>query len=84
MNPVTKFAAAALAAILLLITGACMDGPDAVQTAQAVADEADYAATVADGGRAKCAQLGRQPVWTPDGSLICRQPRPVIAQGAHP
>ena len=75
MNPVTKYMAVTLAAIALLIIGALMDGPSDTQAAQDVADEAAYAAAVADGGRAQCAALGRTPVWTPDGHLICRLPR---------
>lgn len=66
--------ATALAAITLLIMGALMDGPDETQTAQAVAEEAEYAAAQADGGRAKCAQYGRTPTWTANGDLICRLP----------
>ncbi|NQW92671.1 MAG: hypothetical protein HQ446_01295 [Polaromonas sp.] len=86
MNPVTKFMAAALAAIVLLITGTLMDGPSETQAAQDVADEAQYAAALADGGAAKCAALGRTPKWTEDGNLICRLPkRPtVLAQGGRP
>lgn len=81
MNPVTKFAAIALAATALLIIGALMDGPSDLQAAQAVADEAAYAAAQADGGKAHCAALGRTPKWTPDGDLVCRLPkaeRPVL------
>ena len=86
MNPVTKFAAVALAAIILLIFGALMDGPSETQAAQDVADEAAqarYTAALADGGQAQCAALGRTPVWTGEGHLICRLPkRPtVLAQG---
>lgn len=71
MNTLTHYLIAALVAILI---GASwlLDGPDDTQTAQAVAAEADYAATLADGGRAKCAQLGRVPRWTPEGDLICQ------------
>lgn len=78
MNPVTKFMIAALAIIVLLIAGALMDAPTDHQAAQDVADavnEAEYAAAVADGGASKCAALGRRPVWTADGHLICRLPR---------
>ena len=75
MNPVTKVMCAGLAAIALLIAGALMDGPSETQAAQDVADEAEYAAAQADGGRAQCAALGRTPKWTPDGNLICRLPR---------
>lgn len=72
MNPITKFAIASLAAVALLITMALMDGPDDIQAAQDAAD--DYAQAVADGGRAKCAALGRVPRWTADGDLVCRLP----------
>ncbi|MDO8777061.1 MAG: hypothetical protein Q7K57_51805 [Burkholderiaceae bacterium] len=58
----------------LLVIGYLLDGPDDTQTAQAVADEAEYAAAQADGGRAKCAQYGRTPTWTANGDLICRLP----------
>lgn len=73
MNTLTHYLVAALVAILV---GASwlLDGPDDTQTAQAVAAEADYAATLADGGRAKCAELGRVPRWTTDGDLVCRMP----------
>ena len=81
MNTVTKFAAVSLVAIALLITGALMDGPSETQAAQDIADEADYAAALADGGRAKCAALGRDPIWTKEGDLVCRVPVPVVAQG---
>jgi hypothetical protein len=84
MNPVTKFAAVVLAAIVLLIAGALMNGPDELQAAQDIADEAAYAAAQADGGRAHCAAIGRTPLWTEGGDLVCRLPhRPtVLAQGA--
>ena len=83
MNPVTKFAAVALTAIALLILCALTDGPNELQAAQDVADEAAYAAALADGGTSKCAALGSTPKWTEDGNLICRLPkRPtVLAQG---
>ena len=81
MNTDTKFAAVSLVAIALLITGALMDGPSETQAAQDVAAEADYAAALADGGRAKCAALGRDPIWTKEGDLVCRVPVPVVAQG---
>jgi hypothetical protein len=83
MNPVTKYMAAALAVIALLILSALMDGPSEQQAAQDVADEAVYAAALADGGRAQCAALGRTPIWTEGGDLVCRLPkRPtVLAQG---
>ena len=88
MNPVTKFAAVALTAIALLILCALMDGPNELQAAQDVADEAAYAAALADGGASKCAALGRGPVWTAEGHLICRLIRPAqaltVAQGSRP
>lgn len=86
MNPVTKFMCAALAAIVLAIAGALMDGPSELQAAQDVADEAAYAAALAGGGAAQCAALGRTPVWTGEGRLVCRLPkRPtVMAQGSQP
>ena len=88
MNHVTKFMAVALAAIVLLIAGALMDGPSETHAAQDVADEAEYAMALADGGRAKCAALGSTAIWTADGNLICRQPKPAqvlaVAQGSRP
>lgn len=75
MNPVTKFTAATLAAIVLMIAGALMDGPSDTQAAQDVAEEAVYAAALADGGKAQCAAIGRIPKWTADGDLICRRPK---------
>ena len=75
MNPVTKFAMAALASVVLLILAALMDGPSDTQAAQDVADEAAYTAALADGGKAQCAAFGRVPKWTPDGDLICRLPK---------
>lgn len=86
MNPVTKFMIAALAAIVLLIVSAMMDGPSDTQAAQDVADEAVYAAALADGGAAQCAALGRSPVWTPEGHLVCRLPKRAVlmAQGSRP
>ena len=77
MNPVTKFMAVALAAIALLIAGALMDGPSEMQAAQAVAEEAAYAAALADGGKAHCAALGRTAKWTANGDLICRAAKPL-------
>jgi hypothetical protein len=86
MNPVTRFMATGLAVIALLILAALMDGPSETQAAQDVADEAVYAAAVADGGAAQCAALGRTPLWTAEGHLVCRLPkRPtVVAQGSRP
>lgn len=83
MNPITRFAAVTLAAITLLIMGALMDGPDDIKTAQAVAEEAEYAAAQADGGRAHCARYGRTPVWTKQGDLICRVPAAGSTQEAR-
>lgn len=86
MNPVTKFAAVSLAASVMAIACALLGGPDEIQAAQDVADEAEYAAALADGGAAKCAALGRTPIWTPDGHLICRaaaKPE-TVAQGGQP
>lgn len=80
MNPITKWCAICAASFGLLILGALLDGPDDTETAQAVAD--DYAQAVADGGKAKCAALGRDPFWTKDGDLVCRE-RAHVA-GGHP
>ena len=73
----------AVALLLTIVVGASylLDGPSDAQAAQDVADEAEYAAALADGGRAKCAALGRTPLWTADGDLICRRPPAVLAQG---
>jgi hypothetical protein len=84
MNPVTKFMCAALAAIVLLIAGAMMDGPTELEAAQAVADsvtELEYTAMADNGGVAFCKQFGRVPHLRPDGDLICRLGAPVVAQG---
>ena len=75
LNPVTKFMIVTLAAIVLVIASAMMDGPSETQAAQDVADEAAYAAALADGGASKCAALGRTPVWTEGGDLVCRLPK---------
>lgn len=40
MNPVTRFCLVSLSATALLIAGALMDGPDDIQAAQDVADDA--------------------------------------------
>lgn len=71
---------------LLLSLSYLLDSPSETQAAQDVADEAAYAAALADGGAAQCAALGRTPLWTPEGHLICRLPkRPVVlAQGNRP
>jgi hypothetical protein len=68
---------------VILSTSYLLDGPDDIQAAQ---DVAEYAAAVADGGVAKCAEWGRTPKWTADGSLICRADKPpiMLAQGATP
>jgi hypothetical protein len=71
VNPITKWCAICAASIGLLILGALMDGPDDIAAAQAVAD--DYAQATRDGGKAKCAALGRDPLWTKDGDLVCRE-----------
>lgn len=65
---------AALAIALVLGASALLDGPSDIQASQDVADEADYAAALADGGLAKCAKFGRSPRWTPEGDLVCRVP----------
>lgn len=67
---------------IILAAGYLLDGPDDTQTAQAVADEAEYAAAQADGGRAKCAQYGRTPTWAENGDLICRLPTTEAVQEA--
>ena len=72
MNPVTKFMLVVLAVIVMVIASAMMNGPTELQAAQDVADDAAYAQALADGGAGKCAALGRNPVWTPEGHLICR------------
>lgn len=48
-----------------------LDGPDDTEAAQDVSD--DYAQAVADGGKAKCNALGRDPLWTKEGDLVCRE-----------
>lgn len=71
-------------ALVLALSWACLvQGPSETEAAQAVADEAAYAAAQADGGRAQCAALGRTPIWTEGGDLVCRLPKPamVLAQG---
>ena len=65
---------AALALALVLGASYLLDGPSDTQAAQDVADEAEYAAALADGGAAKCATFGRSPHWTPEGDLVCRVP----------
>lgn len=85
LNPVTKFAAVTLAAIFLVVASACMEGPSDTQAAQDVADEAAYAAAVADGGQAQCRALGRVPALMPDGEPVCRTSRVVlVASGSQP
>ena len=61
-------------AIILSASYLLDTGPDDIKTAQAVAEEAEYAAAQADGGVAHCARYGRTPVWTEQGDLICRVP----------
>lgn len=80
MNPITKFMLAALACIVLLITGSLMDGPSETQAAQ---DVAEYSAALADGGVSMCKEFGRVPVWSKSGDLVCRL-APVVAQGGQP
>lgn len=69
-------------ALVLALGWACLaQGPSETEAAQTVADEAEYAAAQADGGASKCAALGRIPIWTGEGNLICRLPkaeRPVL------
>jgi hypothetical protein len=73
MKDVRTLAVALLFAIALS-TAYLLDGPSDIQAAQDVADDAAYAAALADGGKATCAALGRDPSWTADGDLICRLP----------
>lgn len=75
--------AIAIALVLALGWASWAQGPSETEAAQAVADEAEYAAAQADGGQAQCAALGRIPKWTPDGDLICRLPKraTLLAQG---
>lgn len=68
---------------LILSAGYLLDGPDDTQTAQAIAEDAEYAAAQADGGRAHCARYGRTPVWTEQGNLICRLPAAAKVQEAR-
>lgn len=83
MNTAFTYILASLVAFIL--AASCnLDGPNDIQAAQDVADEAGYAAALADGGVAQCAALGRVPLWSADGDLICRLPRSVIAQGDQP
>lgn len=71
INPITRWCAICAASISLLILGTLMDGPSDIEAAQAVAD--DYAQAIRDGGKAKCNALGRDPLWTKDGDLVCRE-----------
>jgi hypothetical protein len=80
MSAATKWLAA-IALALVLAASALLDGPSDMQAAQDVADEADYAAALADGGAAKCAKFGRRPHWTSAGDLVCRLP--ASAQPLH-
>ena len=89
MNPVTKFTAIALGAIAFLIFCALLEGPNELQAAQDVADDAQtaaYTAAVADGGQAHCAAFGRTPLWTNSGDLVCRllSNPTVLAQSSAP
>ena len=72
MKQIIKLTITSTVVMSLLISMALMDGPDDLQAERDAA--ADYALAVADGGRAKCAELGRVPLWTRDGDLICRLP----------
>ena len=82
MNPITKWCAICATAIGLLILGTLMNGPDDTETAQTVAD--DYAQAIKDGGKAKCSALGRDPLWTKDGDLVCRERERVHVAGGEP
>jgi len=85
MNAVTKFMAAGLAVIALLIAAAMMDGPSELEAAQAIADtvtELEYTVMAENGGVAFCAQFDRVPHLRPDGDLICRSSASVVAQGS--
>jgi hypothetical protein len=55
----------------LLILGGIIDGPSDAEAERDVAS--DYAQAVTDGGKAKCAALGREPLWTKNGDLVCRE-----------
>lgn len=78
------FTALAVTGIAIILSTAHLLGPDDIQAAQDVADEAEYAAALADGGVAKCAKLGRVPKWTSDGDLVCRAANEVLAEGGQP
>lgn len=86
MNGVLVKTASVIALALLLSASYLLDGPSDTQAAQDVADEAAYAAAQADGGASKCAALGRTPIWTEGGDLVCRLPKraTVLAQGGRP
>ncbi|QJC56109.1 hypothetical protein HC248_01395 [Polaromonas vacuolata] len=71
MKDVRTLALALLFAIALS-TAYLLDGPNDIQAAQDIADDAAYAVALADGGKATCAALGRDPSWTVDGDLVCR------------
>lgn len=71
------FIALIAAFIVIQLASWLLDGPDDIQAAQ---DTADYTAALADSGAAHCAELGRVPVWTSAGDLVCRATGPVVAK----
>lgn len=75
------YLAAAIAVILA--AGYLLDGPNETQTAQAVAEDAEHAAALADGGVAMCARFGRTPTWMDNGDLRCRLPDTSTVQEAR-
>ena len=79
MSSLNKYLTAALIVVALLICGAVLDGPSELQAAQDVADEAEYAAALADGGKAQCAAFGGTSKWTAEGDLVCRLPKALTA-----
>ena len=85
MNGLANRASCTLAilAAFTVASAYLLDGPDDIASAQ---DIADYSAALADGGKAHCAALGRVPVWTHAGDLVCRAPaRPLlVARGGQP
>ena len=64
MNPVTKYMAAALAAIALLILCALMEGPSELQAAQDVADEVAALASADNTVRAAMRADGGQTLYS--------------------
>lgn len=71
MKIVSIWLSSAALALAIAAVPALMDGPDDTTTAQTVAD--DYDQAIKDGGKAKCAALGRDPLWTKSGDLVCRE-----------